>query len=90
MRAVPEDRPGLDDSVRTHVERYLHAYSHLEEADISRSLDLGESMAVLRSLFRFMYHVDRNHVSSMCTALGIKEQALLGESVSALQKGPIS
>lgn len=87
MRAVLEDRPGLDDSVRTHVERYLHAYSHLEEADISRSLDLGESMAVLRSLFRFMYHVDRNHVSSMCTALGIKEQALLGAPVSALQEG---
>jgi hypothetical protein len=90
MRAVLEDRPGLDDSVRTHVERYLHAYSHLEEADISRSLDPGESMAVLRSLFRFMYHVDPKHVSSMCTALDIKEQALLGESVSALQKGPIS
>ena len=90
MRAVLEDYPGLDDSVRTHVERYLHAYSHLEEADISRSLDPGESTAVLRSLFRFMYHVDSNHVSNMCAALDIEEQALLGTSVSASQKGPVS
>lgn len=90
MRAVLEDHPGLDDSVRTHIERYLHAYSHLEEADISRTLDPGESTAVLRSLFRFMYHVDSNHVSAMCTALDIKEQALLGAPVSASQEGPVS
>lgn len=90
MRAVLEDHPGLDDSVRTHVERYLHAYSHFEEPDISRSLDPGESTAVLRSLFRFMYHVDRKHVASMCTALDIKEQALLGAPASALQERPVS
>lgn len=90
MRAVLEDHPGLDDSVRTHIERYLHAYSHLEEADISRPLDPGESTAVLRSLFQFMYHVDSKHVSAMCAALDVEEQALLGTPASALQEGPVS
>lgn len=96
MQAVLKEHPGLDSSVRTRIERYLHACSHLEEADISRSLDPGESPVVLRSLFQFMYHVDSKHVSAMCDALGVKKQELLGAPASefectcaVLQEGPV-
>ena len=41
-----------DQSIRTHVERYLHAYSHNEEGDISTAVDLSEATAVLRSVLR--------------------------------------
>lgn len=77
LQAVLDIRPGLDGSVRTHIVRYLHNYSHLEEADLSRPLDPSESAAVLRSLFQLMRHVDPGHVSSMCKALGIEEDKLL-------------
>lgn len=80
MRTVLDGNPGLDQAVRTHVERYLHAYSHLEEADILHPLDPSESTVVLRSLFHFMDHVDQEHVSSMCKALGIDKTALLRAS----------
>lgn len=77
MRAALERNPGLDDSIRIHVERYLHAYSHLEDGDILHPLAPGESTVVLRSLFQFMDHVDHGHVSSMCTALGLDYDRLM-------------
>lgn len=90
IRVVMDSQPGLDDSVRTHVVRYLHSYSHLEEADLSRPLDPSESAAVLRSLFRLMHHVDPEHVSAMCTALDIDERELLGDSASVSSEGTVT
>lgn len=66
-----------DQSVRTHVERYLHAYSHNEEGDISSSIDPSEATVVLRALFAMMKEVDSKHISAMCNALLIDETQLL-------------
>lgn len=69
---------GVTSSVRTRVERYLHTYSHFDGGDISQPLKLTEATTVLRSLFQLMNHVDPEHVSSMCDALALEKDKLLG------------
>ncbi len=66
-----------DQSIRIHVERYLHAYSHNEEGNVSSVVDPSEATVVLRSLFEMMKIVDPNHLSAMCEALSIDESELL-------------
>lgn len=68
-----------DQSIRVHVERYLHAYSHNGEGDISAVVDPSEATAVLRSLFQMMKSVDEEHFTSMCEALEIDAEALVIE-----------
>lgn len=65
-----------DPAVRTHVERYLHAYSHNEEGNVSAVLDPSEATVVLRSLFLLMRANDSKHLSAMCEALDIDEHLL--------------
>ncbi|MHA7191949.1 AAA family ATPase [Arthrobacter sp. MDT2-16] len=74
MKAAME---ALDDpAVRTHVERYLHTYSHNEEGNVSAMLDPSEASMVLRSLFLLIRANDSEHLSAMCQALEIDEGAL--------------
>ena len=63
VQEVMDCANGLDASVRTRVERYLHAYSHFDGGDIAQPLKLTEATTVLRSLFELMHHVDPGHVS---------------------------
>ena len=65
-----------DPAIRTHVERYLHAYSHNEEGNVSAMLDPSEATVVLRSLFLTIRANDPRHLSAMCEALGVDEAAL--------------
>ena len=66
-----------DQSVRTHVERYLHAYSHNEEGNVSAVVDPSEATVVLRSLFEMIKEADPDHFTAMCGALLIDETQLL-------------
>lgn len=66
-----------DQSIRTHVERYLHAYSHNEEGNISALVGPSEATVVLRSLFQMMRFVDEAHFDAMCKALLIDDVALV-------------
>ncbi|MDQ1122075.1 AAA family ATPase [Microbacterium trichothecenolyticum] len=65
-----------DPAIRTHVERYLHAYSHNEEGNVSAMIDPSEATVVLRSLFLLIRANDPKHLSAMCEALGIEESEL--------------
>ena len=80
VRAALGAHPGLDDSVRTMVVRYAHANSHLEEADPMKPLEPSESVPFLHALFTFMDHVDSEHFTSMCEALGHAPEVLRGAS----------
>lgn len=71
-----------DHSIRTHVERYLHAYSHNEEGNVSAMVDPSEATVVIRSLFSMMDAVDPDHLASMCRALLIDKSVLLSVPVS--------
>lgn len=72
-----------DQSIRTHVERYVHAYSHNEEGDISASVDPSEAVTVLRSLFQMMKVVDGEHFEAMCRALKLDAAVLLTPPVGS-------
>lgn len=69
-----------DANIRTHVERYLHAYSHNEEGNVSAMIDPSEATVVLRSLFLLIRANDPKHLSAMCEALGIDESELFALS----------
>lgn len=88
VRAALDAHPGLDDSVRTMVVRYAHANSHLEEADPTKPLEPSESVPFLHALFTFMDHVDSEHFTSMCQALGHDPEVLLGTSSSTVEEAP--
>ena len=88
VRAAIDARPGLDDSVRTMVVRYAHANSHLEEADLTKPLEPNESVPFLHALFTFMDHVDSEHFTSMCEALGHDPEILQGTSSSSAGESP--
>lgn len=88
VRAALDAHPGLDDSVRTMVVRYAHANSHLEEADPTKPLEPSESVPFLHALFMFMDHVDSEHFTSMCQALGHDPEVLLGTSSSTAEEAP--
>ncbi|OLO63825.1 hypothetical protein BKH23_02495 [Actinomyces oris] len=88
VRAALDAHPGLDDSVRTMVVRYAHANSHLEEADPTKPLEPSESVPFLHALFTFMDHVDSEHFTSMCQALGHDPEVLLGTSFSTAEEVP--
>ncbi|MFD1210648.1 AAA family ATPase [Arthrobacter sp. GCM10027362] len=65
------------DPLRVWVERYLHAYSHNEEGDISKPLDVTEVSAVVASLFYLMDRIDTKHYIAMCRSLGLDREAIL-------------
>ncbi len=73
-----------DQSIRTHVERYVHSYSHNEEGDISTTVDSSEAVTVLRSLFHMMKVVDREHFEAMCRALMGDEAELLAPPLGSV------
>jgi wobble nucleotide-excising tRNase len=69
MRAALADIK--DAATRTHIERYLHAYSHNEEGDISSMLDPSEVRPVIQSLFEMIRTLDEGHFEAMCASLEI-------------------
>ncbi|MDQ1206098.1 wobble nucleotide-excising tRNase [Microbacterium sp. SORGH_AS 862] len=75
LQAAMADLP--DDAVRNRVERYMHAYSHNEEGDISAAVDPAEVGPVVQSLFELMRVVDEKHFNAMCVALEIDSVTLL-------------
>ncbi|RJF43786.1 hypothetical protein D4740_02095 [Actinomyces sp. 2119] len=87
LEEVMNSAPNLDMTVRTRVEKYLHAYSHFDGGNFSQPLRLNEATTVLRSLFQLMYCLDSRHVSSMCEALSIEEHKLLGMLTPVASKG---
>ena len=74
-----------DAAVRNRVERYLHAYSHNEEGDISAMVDPAEVGPVVQSLFEMMKAVDEKHFEAMCAALELDSAALVHSGVSSTE-----
>jgi hypothetical protein len=58
--------------------RFLHAYSHNEEADVSKPAGRPEAVAMLDVVFEFMRSIDSQHVEDMCRAVDIDPAALDG------------
>ena len=64
--------------VRTRMLRFLHAYSHNEEADVSKPAGRPEAVRMLGVVMEFMRAIDSEHVDEMCKAVDIDPSDLDG------------
>jgi len=67
-----------DGPIRTRIVRYVHAYSHNDDADIGKPLEPGEATPVLQSIFELMHSLDPHHYASMCETLELSPEVLRG------------
>ena len=56
---------------RGHIVRFVHDYSHNEQCDTSKPLQLSETPTVLHAIFSLIKDVDDRHYSAMCDALNV-------------------
>ena len=68
LEASPES---VDKDTRTRVLRFVHTYSHSEEADIARPITRPETLANVRAVLKFMSAIDKEHFTGMCEALEV-------------------
>jgi len=61
----------LPEATRARVLRFVHAYSHNPEADITVSIARPESVAMLTIVLQFMRSVDPEHFAAMCEAVHV-------------------
>jgi wobble nucleotide-excising tRNase len=82
LRAALGQVPGSA-PYRNRVERYLHAYSHDEEGDLSDPLLPGEAASVLASVFELINGLDPAHFEAMCESLDVDRTSLTSAMAQA-------
>ena len=62
----------LEDSAkRNYLVRFLHEYSHNEQCDPSKHIQLLETPKIIESIFSVIREVDPRHYDAMCEALHV-------------------
>ena len=56
---------------RTYLVRFLHEYSHNEQCDPNKHLQLLETPRILEDIFSFIREIDGDHYKAMCDALNV-------------------
>ena len=56
---------------RTYLVRFLHEYSHNEQCDPNKHLQLLETPKIIEDVFSFIREIDREHYEAMCDALRV-------------------
>ena len=69
MRAVAPETVSRE--VRTRALRFVHTYSHNEEADVSQAAPRPETLENVRAVLEFMKAIDLEHFDGMCQALEV-------------------
>ena len=64
-------------TTRTYMVNFLHNYSHNEQCDLTKPIDIYESSKVIEHVFNTIYLLDENHYKAMCEAFDIEESKLL-------------
>jgi hypothetical protein len=54
---------------RTYLVRFLHEYSHNEQCDPNKHLQLLETPKIIEDIFSFIREIDGDHYKAMCDAL---------------------
>jgi len=73
MKQVVDD---LEDSAkRNYLVRFLHEYSHNEQCDPSKHIQLLETPKIIESIFSVIQELDPRHYSAMCEALHVSPLA---------------
>ena len=56
---------------RTYLVRFLHEYSHNEQCDPNKHLQLLETPKIIEDIFSFIREIDGDHYKAMCDALNV-------------------
>jgi hypothetical protein len=56
---------------RTYLVRFLHEYSHNEQCDPNKHLQLLETPKIIEDIFSFIQEIDGDHYKAMCEALNV-------------------
>ena len=73
MKQLVDD---LEDSAkRNYLVRFLHEYSHNEQCDPSKHIQLLETPKIIESIFSVIQELDPKHYSAMCEALHVSPLA---------------
>lgn len=71
----------LEDSAsRNYMLRLMHEYSHNEQCDIDKPIQLIETPKVVRHIFETIRTIDERHYEAMCEALGVSPLAPSADS----------
>lgn len=63
----------LEDSAsRNHMLRLMHEYSHNEQCDLTKPIQIHETPTVVEHIFRTIRKLDRQHYDAMCEALDVQ------------------
>lgn len=60
-----------DDAKRNYLVRFLHEYSHNEQCDPHKHIQLLETPKIIESIFSVIQELDPRHYSAMCEALHV-------------------
>lgn len=61
----------VDGEVRMRVLRFVHTWSHNEEASVSEPFGRPETLVNIAAVLRFMRSLDQDHFEKMCIALEV-------------------
>ena len=63
----------LEDSAsRNHMLRLMHEYSHNEQCDLTKPIQIHETPTVVEHIFKTIQKLDKQHYDAMCEALGVQ------------------
>ena len=60
-----------DSSKRNYLVRFLHEYSHNEQCDPGKHIQLLETPKIVESIFSVIQELDPRHYEAMCEALHV-------------------
>jgi len=67
----------LEDSAsRNHMLRLMHEYSHNEQCDIAKPIQMLETPMVVEHIFKTIQKLDQDHYTAMCEALDVAPLSL--------------
>ena len=73
MRQVTDNLK--DSAKRNYLVRFLHEYSHNEQCDPSKHIQLLETPKIIESIYSLIRELDPHHYSAMCEALHVSPLA---------------
>ena len=67
----------LEDSAsRNHMLRLMHEYSHNEQCDMAKPIQILETPMVMEHIFKSIQKLDQDHYTAMCEALDVAPLSL--------------
>ena len=65
-----------DGASRNHMLRLMHEYSHNEQCDMAKPIQIFETPMVVEHIFRTIQKLDKDHYAAMCEALDVAPLSL--------------